>query len=64
MTNIDVWFTRYEGKTLFVLSEHDQEPNTYPTEAKSVSSVLRKLRESENTIEQVGILPPEMIGLE
>lgn len=59
-----MWFCQYEDKLFFVLSEHDQEPDTYPVEAASVKRALELVRDNNFEIEQVGILPPEMLGLE
>lgn len=61
--NIDVWFAKYEGYLFFVLAPHNEAPETYPERVVSVRDGLRIAR-AGYTIEQVGILPPEMIGLE
>jgi hypothetical protein len=59
----DVWFTRYEGQLFVAVANHGQEP-TRPNRASSVGMVKKWLREKGYEVAQVGILPPEYLGLE
>lgn len=59
----DVWFCRYEGKLLYAVVSHGNEPD-YPREAGSVKRVLDAIKSNAHEIASVGILPPEYLGLE
>lgn len=59
----DVWFSRTGDDLYFTLAEVDCEPTVPPRRVVDVGTALRKIRDKGLTISQVGILPPEMIGL-
>ena len=62
--NVDLWFSRYEGKLFFVFCEADEAPQFMPNETPSVHKVIQHAKENGYTLSSVGILPPEMLGLE
>lgn len=60
----EIWFCRHRGVLYAALSKPEEPPHTRPYRTVSVAHALRKLRENGHTVSQVGILDPEMIGLE
>lgn len=60
----DVWFCRYEDSLYAVTAEPNEPPMERPRRVPSVRWAIHRLRFNGHVIEQVGILPPEMIGLD
>lgn len=60
----DVWFSRYDEELYFTVAHANEPPEINPRACASVAKVLARIREKGLVIAQVGILPPEMIGLE
>lgn len=63
----DIWFCRYNDKIYVVPTLHDEPPMDKPRALRAGDSpreLLRRVRKQGKKIVQVGILPPEMIGLE
>lgn len=63
MAEFDVWFCRYEDKT-FCATAAPGEPPTSPVRIPNVGFALRKIRFAGNKIVTIGIVSPEMLGLE
>lgn len=63
---MDLWFSRHDGKLYFVLARKGQEPTTVPRHIKTVAAAYRWALQKNPNIKfnSVGILPPEMIGLD
>ena len=70
MARYNVWFCRFEGILYSVVTdppgpgEFEEPPSMPPRVQQSVGRTLRKLKFGGHEIAQVGILPPELIGLE
>lgn len=60
----DVWFCRHDGDLYAAVAEPHEPPETRPRKVGSVHKVLSNLRAKGHRITQVGILDPEMIGLD
>jgi len=60
----DVWFCRHDGDLYAVTAEPNEPPAGRPRKVGSVGKVLRTLRSKGHKVVQVGILDPEMIGLD
>lgn len=60
----DVWFCRHDGDLYTVIAKHDEPPISKPRKTLSVGKVLNRVRIQGHTVAQVGILPPDMIGLD
>ena len=64
MAGREVWLSRHEDKLYFVYSKPGEAPTMKPRQIKSVEQAYRPLRAKGIEILQVGICPPDMIGLE
>lgn len=65
--DIDLWFSRYNDRIYVVSARHDEAPTFRPRALKpgdSVTNVIRRYKNKNLNVVQVGILPPDMIGLE
>lgn len=63
----DIWFCRYDDKIYVVPTLHDEPPTERPRalrEGDTPRDLLRRVAKQGKNIVQVGILPPEMMGLE
>lgn len=63
MTESELWLTRYEGD-LYAAAASPGEPPSRPHRIVSVSSLYKRARADNVSITQVGIVPPDMLGLE
>lgn len=62
---MDVWFTKYGGKVWCVTSKHDEPPTRTPFLVRDgAKQVLSRIRKEGKKVESVGILPPDILGLE
>jgi hypothetical protein len=64
---MDVWFCRYYDRLWCVTAKHDEPPTRKPFKVRAsarASDVLRRMTEQGYEVEQVGICPPDMLGLE
>lgn len=68
MRDIDVWLCNHEDRTWLVLADHDEAPTVRPGRIRgndTVGKALTRIRSSDRyNVMQVGILPPDMMGLE
>ena len=64
MASYDLWFCRYEGELWAVAAPPEEPPTGHPRRAGNVSSVVGQLKFTGHQIAQIGILPPDMMGLE
>ena len=60
---VDVWFSRYDGILYGAISRLDEEPYAVSM-VEDVKTYLDYLRVTGRTPVQVGILPPDMLGLD
>lgn len=60
----DVWFCRHDGDLYSVVSKPNEPPAVAPRKVGSVHNVLSTLKKKGHEVAQVGILDPEMIGLD
>lgn len=60
----DVWFSRVEGDLYFAVALADNPPEDKPRRVRDVHTALSKMKRLDRKVATVGILPPEMIGLE
>lgn len=63
MRDIDVWFAKSGDAIYFSFGDHDEPPTTSPRRVTEVREVLRRLKKDYQVV-QVGIVPPDMIGIE
>lgn len=64
---MDVWFCRYNDRLYCATTKHDEAPERAPFRVKAkdtASDVLRRMVEQGYRVDQVGICPPDMLGLE
>jgi hypothetical protein len=60
----DVWFTKYNNALYVVSCIHDEPPNTPPVKIRNPRTALAAYRRGGMKIVQVGIVPPDALGLE
>lgn len=63
---MDIWFTRHDDVLWFSLAAHDEAPirSPLPVRHGDVGAIIRRLVNDGYEIEQAGICPPDMLGLE
>lgn len=64
---MDVWFSRFDDRLYCVTTKHNEGPARTPFRVRpkdGADDVLRRMVEAGHNIEQVGICPPEMLGIE
>lgn len=60
----DVWFSTLGDQLFVAVTKPGQEPVGKVRRASSVSFVYKRIRERGDSVAQVGIVSPEMLGLE
>jgi hypothetical protein len=62
---MDVWFTRYHDALWCSVAKRNEPPTRTPFLVRlGVEQTLRRIQDQGYKIDQVGICPPDMLGLE
>jgi hypothetical protein len=62
---IDVWFANHDGYLWVISAPHGEEPREFPLRVSgTVSDAVNYFRKNGNKVVEVGICPPDMLGLE
>ena len=62
---MDVWFANYDGYLWMTAAPHGEPPTVDPLRVTDgIASALKFVRQKGNKIVEVGICPPDMLGLE
>ena len=60
----DVWFSRLDDQLYVAIVPAGDAPDKPPVRCSNVNKVYRWLKDKGHTVATVGIVPPDMLGLE
>lgn len=62
MIEHEIWFSRLEDKLFFAVSRNGEPPGR-PKRVQNAAVVLQEAKKKRLNVTQVGIVPPDMLGL-